>query len=117
MIYRKLDENGDYTFGNNAQAYISDLEAVRQAISTRLKLLLYEWWENLEDGLPLWQEILAKRDIEKAKKLIRERIEGTEKVKNVIYFSADWDNKHRHLKIYAFVDTEYGQTEISEVIN
>ena len=38
MRYRKLDANGDYTFGSGSSCFISDHDAVVQAIVTRLKL-------------------------------------------------------------------------------
>lgn len=117
MIYRKLDDNGDYVFGANSNGFYKDIYAVQQAISTRLKLLKYEWWENLTDGLPLWQDILANHNIDKAKQLIKERIEKTNKVKCVTIFNATWDSEQRRLDIYVLVDTEYGPLEINEVMN
>jgi hypothetical protein len=40
-------------------AQLTDQDAVEQAIYTRLKLFQGEWWAALQDGLPLWQSILA----------------------------------------------------------
>lgn len=59
MIYRRLDSNGDYVFGQGRSQFISGSEAVAQAIVTNLKLLLGEWWEDVNNGLPLWQSILG----------------------------------------------------------
>ena len=92
MIYRKMDANGDYTFGSNSSSYLSKKEAVAQAISTRLKLLIYEWWEDLEEGTPLWQSIISSRDIPEAVNIIRKRIIGTDHVKNLTFFDYNWDN-------------------------
>ena len=117
MIYRKLDDNGDYTFGGNAQSFVKDSYAVQQAVITRLRQLIYEWWEALEDGIPLWQKIIASRDIDMAKKIIRERIEGTKYVKNVLFFNTDWQNAQRKLIVKATIDTEFGIIEINEVMN
>lgn len=116
MIYRRLDVNGDYIFGSNGNAYLSGTDAVRQAVLTRLRLLLYEWWEDLEDGLPLWQEIIAQRNIEKAKKLIQERIVKTPHVTALITFDATWENETRRLTVLAVIDTEYGQIDLNEVM-
>lgn len=116
MIYRKLDENGDYVFGGNKNSYVSDAYAAEQAVVTRLRQLIYEWWEDLEDGLPLWQQILGSRDKENAEKIIRERISKTQYVKGILSFEADWDNEKRHLTIRAAVDTEFGQIEIEEAM-
>lgn len=116
MIYRKLDENGDYTFGGNKNSYIKNAAAVEQAVVTRLRQLIYEWWENLEDGLPLWQQILGSRDKAQVEKIIRERIARTKYVKTILSFKADWDNEKRHLTIRASIDTEFGQIQIEEAM-
>ena len=49
--YRRLDANGDMTFGRGAESFAQGVEAVRQAIETRLRLLRGEWWERPADGL------------------------------------------------------------------
>lgn len=59
MKYRKLDENGDYTFGNNSFDYIEKDEAIAQAIKTKLYLFYGEWWEDISLGLPMFQSILG----------------------------------------------------------
>lgn len=116
MIYRKLDQNGDYVFGGNQNSYISDAKAVEQAAVTRLRQLIYEWWEDLEDGLPLWQQILASRDKKQATKIIRERLQKTKYVKSILSMETDWDNDKRTFVFRASIDTEFGQIEINEVI-
>ncbi len=58
MKYRKL-VNGDYSFGRGQQDFVSDRDAVVQAIKTRLVLLYGEWWEEKDKGLPLFQTILG----------------------------------------------------------
>lgn len=116
MIYRKLDETGDYVFGRNQNNYISDAAAVNQAVVTRLRQLIYEWWEDLEDGIPVWQKILASRDKQAAEQIIRERIQKTKYVKSILSFEPTWDNEKRALTIQASIDTEFGQIELSEVI-
>lgn len=59
MKYRKLDENGDYAFGNNSYDYIEKDEAIAQAIKTKLYLFYGEWWEDISLGLPMFQSILG----------------------------------------------------------
>ncbi|WP_371374906.1 hypothetical protein [Sporomusa aerivorans] len=81
-----------------------------------MRQLIYEWWEDLEDGIPVWQKILANRDKREAERIIRERIQKTKYVKSILYFEATWDNEKRALTIQTSIDTEFGQTEISEVI-
>ena len=112
MRYRALDENGDMVMCNG-QAYIEDKEAVRQACVTRLRLLIYEWWEDTKDGIPWWQNIIAKRDINEALRLIRKRIQGTDNVLSVLTMEHDWNNETRELKVRATVQSVYGIFELA----
>jgi len=114
MIYRRLSADGDYVFGGNKNNYVSGVEAVRQAILTRLRQLKYEWWEDLEDGLPLWEMIIANRDVTEAKKEIEKRIQGTKNVKYIARLEYEWDNDQRKLTVNAVVETDFGQTSIQE---
>ena len=95
----------------NGQAYIQDIEAVQQACITRLRLLIYEWWEEIQDGVPYWQKIIATRDIDEALRIIRKRIAGTDNVLEVIDMEHTWDNEHRTLTIRAAVQSTYGPFE------
>ena len=115
MRYRRLDNDGDYTFGAGGADMLIDIEACAQSIRTRLWLLFGEWWEDLTDGLPLFQKILAQRDINIASEAIRNRILSTPHVRDIIYFSADWDNEQRYLLISCVVDTDYGQVNVEGV--
>ncbi|MBR2216401.1 MAG: hypothetical protein IJ849_11705 [Selenomonadaceae bacterium] len=113
MRYRGLDENGDYRLGNQ-NAYIEGAEAVRQACVTRLRQLIYEWWEKLEDGVPYWQKIIATRDVGEAIRQIRRRIELTKEVVTILYFDHNWDNEKRILTFRAVVQSIYGEFELEE---
>lgn len=113
MRYRALDENGDMVM-RNGQAYIEDAEAVRQACATRLRLLVEEWWEDVTDGVPYWQKIIAGRKIDEAVRLIKKRIEGTTNVLAVVAMEHDWNNETRSLRIRAAVQSIYGLFELNE---
>lgn len=115
MIYRKLDENGDYSFGGNLNNFVIDAESVTQAILTRLRLLKYEWWENLEDGLPLWQDILAQRDTANARSIILKRIEQTRNVQSVAVTSVTFNPNTRSFAFSAVVNTVFGAIRLQEV--
>ncbi len=55
--YLQLDANYDPIF--DPTVAFTDLRAVTQAIETRLKLFLGEWWEQQNLGLPVFQQILG----------------------------------------------------------
>ena len=59
--YRRLDSDGDYTFGKGSGDFLTGVHAVAQAIQTKLKLYEGEWWEDINDGLPMFQKILGQR--------------------------------------------------------
>lgn len=113
MIYRALDANGDYTFGGNNNDFVSGTNAVAQAIKTRLRLLKNEWWENLEEGLPLFDKIMGYNTRESAKKQILDRILGTTGVTSIVTSYFSWDPDNRILTIEAIIDTEYGNVSFS----
>ena len=111
MKYRKLDENGDSTFGSGV--FHTGREAVAQAILTRLRLLYGEWWENTADGLPLFERILGVYGGEEARGavdlIISERIQGTQDVTAVISYESNFDPETRHYSAYCIVDTAFGE--------
>lgn len=116
MKYRALDSELDYTLGKNAQNFVSGVEAVAQAIYTRLYLLQGEWWEDLEDGLPLLQRILGYRNTRQAADiLIRKRILETTGVTELYNFSSSFNEDARVYTFSCSVVTIYGQVAITEV--
>lgn len=115
MRYRALDENGDMVV-RNGQAYLQDGDACAQACATRLRLLIYEWWEDIRDGIPWWQQIIATRDINEALRIIKKRVEGTERVIAVLAMDHQWNNETRELKIHMAVQSSYGIFELDETL-
>jgi hypothetical protein len=119
MIYRRLDANYDYSFGHGKQDFLTDVEAVGQAILTRLWLLYGEWWEDEADGLPLWQSIIGvsggPQNKQAADALIKERIAGTLHVKTISDFSSTYDTATRAYTFQCTVDTDYGQVNVNNI--
>jgi len=115
IIYRKLDENGDYTFGRR-NAFVSETEAVAQAVKTRLLHFKGEWWENLSDGTPFFQEV-AGRFFPRAENpsqvdlIFSERILGTQGVSEITAFDSRIDPNTRiysaSITIKTIYDTEF----------
>jgi hypothetical protein len=115
MKYRTLDKNGDYTLG--ARQFLTGREAVAQAIRTRMYLLLAEWWENLEDGLPLFERILGTYggdDIRAPVDLIiGERIQGTLNVTELLEYESVYDMAARNYSATCSVNTVFGEMYLS----
>ena len=115
MRYRAIDDNGDMVM-RNGNAYLDEAAAVQQAVVTRLRLLIYEWWEDTMDGVPYWQQIMGNRDIEEVLRIVRRRIQQTTDVITVLNMEHEWDNEKRSLTIRAVVQSVYGLLEIEQAL-
>lgn len=115
MKYRMLDADGDYVFGRGKHAYLEGGEAVAQAVKTRLLLLLGEWWEDLEEGLPLWTKIVGTRGTEKQLQAVdlifKDRIYNTLGVKRILNYTSSF--KNRAYIFTAAIDTDDGPVLIT----
>lgn len=115
MIYRRLSKDWDYTFGNGPSNYITGAEAVAQAIKSRLLLLYGEWWEDQEDGLPLWQKILGSsgrpENQQAVDLIIRDRISETEGVLAITAWTSSFED--RNYVFQALVETKFGALSVS----
>ena len=119
MKYRRLDENWDYVFGHGKTDYLTGREAVGQAVKSRLLLLYGEWWEDLEDGLPLFERILASSGSDANKQAVdiifARRIGDTTGVLNVSWYDSSFDRNKRAYSFSCRVDTVYGELYVSNV--
>lgn len=119
MIYRRLDSNGDYIFGQGTTEFLSGVEAVAQAIVTHIKLLLGEWWEDVDNGTPLWQSILGKPGTESnlisIDNIIKDRImstqlNGDKLVSTIDNYDRSYDPSTRSYSFVVEVTTIYSES-------
>ena len=120
MKYRILDQNGDMTFGKGQQCLTYGTFAVVQAIETRMKLLKGEWFEDTEEGLPLFQQILGvggtETNITIVDSLIKSRILETTDVTGIENFSSSYDSVDRQYSYTCTVNTKYGTITVSNIL-
>lgn len=85
ITYLALDSSYDPVF--TPEQSLTNLQAVSQAILTRLRLWLGEWWEDLSLGLPVFQVILGQLGTARGQAamnlVIQEQIRGTPYVTGV----------------------------------
>lgn len=114
MRYRKQDENGDYTFGNGLNNFhIDNVDAVAQAIDTRLKLWVGEWFADVSDGTGWSQAILGKHSQNLYELTLRQRVLDTQGVISIQEFQSALDPNTRSLVVTMVVETVYGQTDLT----
>lgn len=113
MIYRGLDDNGDYTFGSGLSNYLHNSpEAVAQAVQTRLKLWEGEWFIDITEGTPYLSGIMGKYTFETIDQLIKMRILGTLGVISIDEYQGIYDGNNRSYTISATISTTYGTANI-----
>lgn len=117
MRYRKLDENGDYTFGrNNGNFYLNNPEAVAQAVKTRLGLIQGEWFLDITVGTPYNSRILGAGMVATYDAAIQEVIIGTQGVSSILDYASNVDPSTRAATISCKINTIYGQAIITATL-
>ena len=112
MTVRRLDVDGDIV--TSGHQFITEKEEIAQTISTRLKLFLGEYFRDINDGTPWFQNILGKGSgLYQREAIIRRRILETDGVNQITKFNADFNLDDREYKIDVSVLTEYGEIELT----
>lgn len=115
IVYLRLDANHDPIFDPGAE--LSDLDAVAQAILTRLELLQGEWWENLNEGTPMFQQIIGRRLTQNQQQVISlaltARIQGTPFVSAVEDLTIAFDEITRAFAFRCTAKTSFGTVPIT----
>ena len=116
--YRKLDENGDYTFGKTIETqefWVDQKEAVAQAILTRLRLATNEWFLDQTAGTPYATNILGFVPPNVRDFSIRARILDTPGVTSITSYTSTV-SADRTASVSASVDTIYGAVSVNSAI-
>lgn len=117
MIYRKLDPNGDYTFGGNLSSFLqNNPEAVAQSVVTRLKLWEGEWFLDIAEGTPYIGGVLGKYTRDDIDAIVKERILNTEGVIEITEYSSSFNPDLRKFSVSVTISTIYGEARISEAL-
>jgi hypothetical protein len=113
ISYLMLDAGYDPIFADGTS--LVGVAAVAQAILTRLKLLLGEWWADLNIGLPVFQIMLGQlasaKGLAAMSAAIQQNIEGAPYVTGVTDVSVSFTNGQ--LQYSAIAMTVFGPVTIS----
>lgn len=112
MRYRKLDSNGDFTFGKQlGNFYIDVPNTVAQAVQTRLGLILGEWFLDITAGVPYEQFVFGKGTLLTFDDIIKTTILDTQGVTGIIAYASGVDSKRRAV-VSCTIDTVYGAVNL-----
>lgn len=96
MRYRRLDENGDMTFGQGqGNFWINQPEAVAQLALTRLRLDLGAWFHDMSDGTAWKTEVLGERTRQTRDIVVIERVRDTTGVSEIETYGSRMDPNER----------------------
>jgi hypothetical protein len=113
MKYRKLDQNGDMSFGNAILDFYVDIpEAVAQAVLTRLKLWQGEWFIDTEAGVPYNTRVIGFGNTFIYDYVLKSTILQTKGVNSIKEYSSFID-QNRNAKVSVVIDTIYGLFSIN----
>jgi len=111
MTVRKLNEQGDIV--TTGDVFIQEREEIAQTCVTRLKLFLGEYFRDITDGTPWFQQILGKfESLNTIESILRNRIARTPGVVRLLSFNLDYDLQSRSITISSYVLTQFGETEV-----
>lgn len=113
MRYRKLDQNGDYSFGRGAKDFWKDVpDAPAQAVLTRLNLWQGQWFLDSAEGMPWKTQVLGNRTADTRDPAIRAHALGTQDVSRIADYSSDLNRDTRRFTVSMTLDTIYGAVRV-----
>lgn len=109
MVFtRSLDKNGDWVFGKSKADYLSNENAVRQNLETRLMEHKNDWFDDEDKGIDYDFYLTNKQTQKELENAIKYTMLTTEDVANILSFDTELNN--RELSIKARVQTIYNNT-------
>lgn len=113
MRYRKLDADDDMMFGHQQNDfYMDSVDAVAQAVGTRLRMWAGEFFLDTSDGTA-YQNIMGTRSQKNIDPIIRARILGTPGVTSVESLEVEINSTIRQATITARISTIYGAVTVT----
>jgi hypothetical protein len=118
MRVRKQDPvTQDYVWGHQQNDFwINAPDGVAQAVLTRLKLFVGEWYLDVTDGTPWTTQVLDKYTKDQYDAAIQDRILGTQGVTQITSYSSSVNTTTRALTVAVTINTQYGSATLSTTI-
>jgi hypothetical protein len=114
MIFRALDEDGDWTFGNGINSFLTDASAMVENLKTRIRTWKRECFFATELGVD-WDNYLGIGTQAFLEVDIRRVILGSDGVIRIDDFTGTLDRHARNITIQANVLTVFGTLPFSGV--
>lgn len=109
LAVRRIDANGDWTFGRGRGDYASGSESIQQRVVTRLRSFTNDWFLNLSYGINWTQDSQKPADLAGLEAEVKATLLQTDGVKAIKSFAMDL-NEFRVLTVTATLVDEYNTT-------
>jgi hypothetical protein len=107
MTVRVISDDGDIV--TNGQQFTTGRHEIAQTVKTRLGLFLGEYFRDITDGTPWFEQILGKGVNNNTREaVLRNRIARTPGVIRLTYFKTDFDVESRKYSVTAGISTTEG---------
>lgn len=112
MTVRKLDDNND--IATSGTQFISKQKEIAQTVKTRLMLFLGEYFRDINDGTPWFQDILGKgQNLDVRDAAIKRRVLQSNGVLSIFEFNTDFDLQTRKYSVSMGIITPFGNELIT----
>ena len=112
MTVRKLDDSGD--IATSGTQFLSNQKEIAQTVTTRLRLFLGEYFRDILDGTPWFQDILGKgQSLDVKEAAIKRRVLQTIGVLSIFEFNTDFDLQTRKYSVSMGIITPFGKDFIT----
>lgn len=105
---RRVDSNGDWTFGSGKNCYLTDTAATRQRLKTRLRCVVNDWFLNFNYGIDYFS---ADRDVIETQ--IRRTILETDGIEALLSFTSGLDEERKLTVTALVIDTAGNEIEVT----
>lgn len=112
MRVRRIDADGDWTFGRGRAGYAATSESVAQRVRTRLQSFFRDWFLDLDHGLPWFAYTEKPADLPRIEAEVKRCILETQGIDAILAFDMILDRDTRHLVINVTVRDVHGQESI-----
>lgn len=107
-LVRRLSPTGDMTFGLGLSNFAEASEACAQNVSTRLKLILAEWFLDISAGVPYVEQVFNETSSQQlVESVLKKTILETTDVQSINSFSMVLDHRTRVAEINVALTTVY----------
>ncbi|KUZ98083.1 hypothetical protein WI40_13845 [Burkholderia ubonensis] len=115
MRVRRLDADGDWTFGRGRADYADRSESVAQRVVTRLRSFRGDWFLDLDHGIPWIERMERGNERERLESDIKRQILGTAGIARILAFDITINGAKRRMTVTAtLLDVFNNEFAISE---